>query len=281
MPPDTNVLLHAAPGLILLFIAETIFLIKERRFQNHKKDFSASLWLGAGFIVSSFISKGVMIFVYGYIYKHRFFNLYTGNWYVWLLCFFADDFTYYWFHRISHKVRVFWASHIVHHSSEVFSFAVAFREGWTGGITGVFLFWAWLPLLGFDPGIIIFLKSVSVIYQFSLHTETIKKLPKWFEYIFNTPSHHRVHHGSDLVYLDKNYAGILIIWDKVFNTFEAENYLPRYGLTKKIPSTNAIVIAFYEWNNLFEDLKRSKSIKDFSNYLFNAPGWHKKNTTLL
>ncbi len=275
MQPDTNILLHAVPGFILLFSAETIFLLKEHNFTLHKKDLPASFWLGIGFLISSFISKGIMIFFYSFIYKYRIFDFHTASSYIWLICFLADDFTYYWFHRFSHTVRFFWASHIVHHSSEVYSYAVAFREGWTGGITGVFLFWAWLPLIGFEPGVVIFFKSVSAIYQFWLHTEKIKKLPRWFENIFNTPSHHRVHHGSDLEYLDKNYAGILIIWDRIFGTYQKEDHQPRYGLTKKIPSANPVVIAFYEWINLFKDIKKSKTIADSCNYLFNAPGWCK------
>ncbi|MEP6845957.1 MAG: sterol desaturase family protein [Panacibacter sp.] len=273
MQPNTNLLLHAVPGFILLFITETVLLVKEHNFKLHKKDLPASFWLGIGFLISSFIGKSMIIFFYSLIYNYRIFNFDSIKWYIWVFCFLAEDLTYYWFHRISHTVRFFWASHVVHHSSEVYSYAAAFREGWTGVFTGVFLFWAWMPLAGIEPGIVIFIKSISSIYQFWLHTEKIKKMPRWFEFIFNTPSHHRVHHGSDLVYLDKNYAGILIVWDRIFGTYEKEIFKPHYGLTKKMSSANPVKIAFFEWINLFRDIKKAKGMTDLCSYLFKAPGW--------
>ncbi|HXL57507.1 MAG TPA: sterol desaturase family protein, partial [Chitinophagaceae bacterium] len=126
---------------------------------------------------------------------------------------------------------------------------------------------------GFTPAMIMLMKSLNAMYQFWLHTEAINKLPGWFECVFNTPSHHRVHHGSDIEYLDKNHAGILIIWDKIFGTYQEEVHKPKYGLTKNIQSNNPFVITMYEWKNLFKDLKKAKSLYDSINYLFNAPGW--------
>ena len=120
---------------------------------------------------------------------------------------------------------------------------------------------------------IMLMKAVGVVYQFWLHTEAINKMPSWFEAIFNTPSHHRVHHATNVEYLDKNHAGTLIIWDKIFGTFKEEEQKPVYGLTKKINSSNPVVIAFHEWKNLFNDFKKAKNIKDYANYLFNVPGW--------
>jgi hypothetical protein len=117
------------------------------------------------------------------------------------------------------------------------------------------------------------MKSLTAIYQFWLHTETINKLPRWLEAIFNTPSHHRVHHGSDVEYLDKNHGGITIVWDKIFGTYQEEIHTPKYGLTKNIGSYNPIVIFLFEWKNIFKDLRRSKNVREFINYLFNAPGW--------
>ncbi|MGH2565918.1 MAG: sterol desaturase family protein, partial [Ginsengibacter sp.] len=147
------------------------------------------------------------------------------------------------------------------------------RVPWTSGFTGNFLFWVWMPLLGIEPYMIILMKSISVLYQFWMHTETIKKLPKWFEMLFNTPSHHRVHHGSNIEYLDKNHGGTLIIWDKLFGTFQQEIFKPTYGLTENIKSLNPFVIEFYEWKNLFNDLRKSGKLKDRFHYLFNSPGW--------
>jgi sterol desaturase/sphingolipid hydroxylase (fatty acid hydroxylase superfamily) len=168
----------------------------------------------------------------------------------------------------------------VHHSSEEYSLLTAgLRHTWTGNFSGTFLFWAWMPFVGFNPAMVLIIKSISTIYQFWIHTETIKKLPAWFEALFNTPSHHRVHHGSDLIYLDKNYAGTLIIWDKIFKTYQPEKYTPQYGLTKKINTSNPFVIAFHEWINMFRDLKKSKSVSEGIHHLFNAPGWSKNGET--
>jgi hypothetical protein len=136
-----------------------------------------------------------------------------------------------------------------------------------------------MPLVGFTPAMVIFMKSLFGIYQFWLHTEAINKLPKWVEAVFNTPSHHRVHHASDVDYLDKNHAGVLIAWDKLFGTFCEEGHSPKYGLTKNIPSQNPFVITFFEWNNLFRDLKKATSLRERLNYIFKAPGWSKDGST--
>jgi sterol desaturase/sphingolipid hydroxylase (fatty acid hydroxylase superfamily) len=155
-------------------------------------------------------------------------------WWTYALLFLADDFAYYWFHRIHHEVRVFWASHVVHHSSEHYNLSTALRQTWTP-MTAL-PFWAPLALLGFPPWMILTQQAISLIYQFWIHTERVKKMPAWFEFFFNTPSHHRVHHGSNEVYLDRNYGGILIVWDRLFGSFQGETERVRYGLTKNIRS---------------------------------------------
>src|SRR6476659_935822 len=216
------------PALLVLIGAETAFLVKEHRFNG--KDMFSSFVLFAGGLLISLITSGITVFTYAFIYQFRIFNIPATPWWLWLILFFGDDLSYYWYHRISHQVRFFWASHIVHHSSENFNLTSGLRVPWTGNLTGTFLFWAWMPLIGIEPYLVIYMKSVSVIYQFWVHTETISKLPKWIENIFNTPSHHRVHHSSNVEYLDKNFAGTLIIWDKFFGTFKEETTLPVYGL---------------------------------------------------
>jgi hypothetical protein len=130
-----------------------------------------------------------------------------------------------------------------------------------------------MPLLGFEPYLVIYMKSISVIYQFWMHTETIGKFPQWIEMIFNTPSHHRVHHASNTEYLDKNHGGTLIIWDRLFGTYQEEVTQPIYGLTENIRSANPFLIAFHEWKNLLNDLKKSEKIMDRLRYFFNPPGW--------
>lgn len=250
-----------------------IFAVKTQRELYDVKDAATSISLGLGNLFAGILTKTIILFVFVFIYEYRIFTLPSNKWYTWVLVFFADDFSYYWFHRISHSVRWFWASHVVHHSSERYNLAAALRQNWTGNITGSFLFWSWMPFVGFEPGLILFQQSISLLYQFWIHTEAINKCPKWFEYFFNTPSHHRVHHGSDLLYLDKNHAGILIIWDRMFETFQPEMHRPRYGLTKNVNSYNPVKVAFHEWINLGKDLKKSKNLKDIWNYTFNSPGW--------
>jgi sterol desaturase/sphingolipid hydroxylase (fatty acid hydroxylase superfamily) len=277
MNQDT-ILVHAIPGFILLVLLEFIFFLKENRDQ-YKKDIPVSLAIGIGFILSAAAGKGATMYIYSIVYSHRIFDFTNNAWWVWASCLFADDLTYYWFHRLSHKVRFFWASHSVHHSAEIFSFLATLRESWTSNLTGIFLFWIWMPLVGFEPGLILMVKSVSIIYQFCIHTEAVQKLPKWVEAVFNTPSHHRVHHGCDINYLDKNYGGILIIWDRLLGTFVDESKRPTYGLTKKINTHNPVKIAFYEWCNMFNDLRRAKSVSEVFNYVFNAPGWSSDGST--
>jgi sterol desaturase/sphingolipid hydroxylase (fatty acid hydroxylase superfamily) len=274
MNVDTNIILQAIPAMLLLIIIEAIYLIKDHRFSNTKKDLLANAGLGFGFVILSPVTKSINLVVYALMYEHRIFDITHHIWLAWFLCFLADDFSFYWSHRMSHEVRFLWASHQVHHSGEVLSLSGAFRQSWTSNISGTFLFWMWMPLLGFTPAMIMFMKSLTAIYQFWLHTEAIGKLPGWFEGVFNTPSHHRVHHGSDVEYLDKNHGGITIIWDKIFGTFQEETHRPTYGLTKNIGSYNPFVIFLFEWKNMFKDLRRAKTPREFFNYIFNAPGWN-------
>jgi sterol desaturase/sphingolipid hydroxylase (fatty acid hydroxylase superfamily) len=196
------------------------------------------------------------------------------QWWAWVLLFFLEDFTFYWFHRSNHEVRLFWAGHVNHHSSRYFNFGTALRQG-VGERVHKFLFWMWLPLLGFDPAMIVTMISLSLFYQFWLHTTSVRRLPGWVETVFNTPSHHRVHHGSNVRYLDRNHGGVLIIWDKLFGTFspERDDDPVVYGLTSNITSDNIAWVALHEYVAIARDLKRSGSWRDRWRYLFLAPGW--------
>src|SRR5450432_2161723 len=258
------ILYHALPALAIFLLAEVIYMIKEHRHDN--RDMLASLALAMATIPISFSTTGIIVYIYSLIYQFRLFTLPANHWWTWVILFFADDISYYWYHRMSHQIRFLWASHMVHHSSENFTLSSGLRVPWTSNITGTFLFWAWVPLIGIEPAMVILMKSASVVYQFWMHTETIKKLPKWFEAVFNTPSHHRVHHSSNVEYLDKNHAGTLIIWDKIFGTYQEEIFKPKYGLTEDIKSYNPFVIAFHEWKNIFRDLKKAKNIKEVLRY---------------
>ena len=261
---------YAIPAFVVLLLLEVLVTSWDHKGLYEAKDTLSSLAMGLGNVAIGLITKGWIFICFTIVYQFRWFEL-EYTWWTWILLFFAEDFTYYWFHRISHQSRFFWASHVVHHSSQRYNLGTALRQTWTGSFTS-FVFWLWLPLVGFPPAMIMTMMAVSLIYQFWIHTETVGKLGP-LEWIFNTPSHHRVHHSSDAYYLDRNHAGILIIWDRLFGTFVEENERPTYGLTKNIDSYNPLVIAFHEWRDLFRDLRSAKSFREVWGYLFKAPGW--------
>ncbi len=264
----------AIPGFILLLTAEVIFDAIIKRHLYETEDTVSSLLMGIGNVISGLLSKLLIFAVYMAVYQFHFFELGPDKWWAWVALFFAEDFSYYWFHRTSHSMRYFWASHVVHHSSKHYNLSTALRQTWTGNFTGGFVFWLWLPLLGFHPVMILTMQAISLIYQFWIHTEVIDKLPLPIEFIFNTPSHHRVHHGSDIKYLDKNHAGVLIIWDRMFGTFQLEEEKPNYGLTKNIESYNPFRIAFHEWIDIAHDLRQpGLTWKEKIGYLAGPPGY--------
>ncbi|GAB3508624.1 sterol desaturase family protein [Spirosoma knui] len=264
---------YAIPGFVILLIAEVIVTAKQQKDYYDAKDTASSLAMGIGNVIVGLVGKVLVFGVYSFVYQFRLFTIDMTQWSAWLALFVADDFSYYWFHRISHSSRYFWASHVIHHSSQKYNLGTALRQTWTGTLSGAFLFWAWLPLVGFSPVAVMTMQAISLLYQFWIHTELINKLPAPIEFVFNTPSHHRVHHGSDLDYLDKNHGGILIIWDRLFDTFEPEHNRPTYGLTKNVDSYNPVRIAFHEWSDIARDLRRSSSVRNALGYLFGPPGW--------
>lgn len=263
----------AIPGFVLLLVAEVVVTAIQQKDYYELKDTTSSLAMGIGNVIVGFVGKVIVFGAYSLVYQFRLFTFDMTQWWSWAILFFADDLSYYWFHRISHSSRYFWASHVVHHSSMKYNLGTALRQTWTGTLSGSFLFWIWLPLIGFSPVAVMTMQSISLLYQFWIHTEHINKLPAPIEFIFNTPSHHRVHHGSDLAYLDKNHAGILIIWDRLFGTFEPEKDRPTYGLTKNVGSHNPVRIAFHEWVEIGQDLRRAGSFGNALGYLFGPPGW--------
>lgn len=187
-----------------------------------------------------------------------------------------NDFLYYWKHRAMHRVRWFWANHVVHHSSNFYNLTTALRQPWTGPISGLFIIGLPQVILGFHPAVVAFAGGVNLLYQFWIHTEAIDRLPHWVEFIFNTPSHHRAHHGRNPRYLDTNYGGILIVWDRLFGTFvaELERDRPDYGLVSPLRSHNPMVVAVHEYGELAKDLwKDGWRIWHWPGRLFGPPGW--------
>jgi len=238
------------------------------------KDSVASLSMGLGNVLIGLLSKGLILGAFTFMFSVKCFET-PITWWSWILLLFLDDFSYYWMHRVSHRSRFFWASHVVHHSSQHYNLSTALRQTWTGSFY-TFIFWLWLPFMGFHPLMVMAQMSISLIYQFWIHTEAIQRFPAWFEAIFNTPSHHRVHHAVNPRYLDRNHAGIFIIWDKIFGTFEAEvpEDSPVYGLTENIQTFKPWQIAFHEWKSMLKDA--SKPGLDISarwGYLTRPPGW--------
>jgi sterol desaturase/sphingolipid hydroxylase (fatty acid hydroxylase superfamily) len=197
----------------------------------------------------------------------------------WGLLFFLDDFTYYGFHRLNHEIRFLWAGHVNHHSSQYMNLGTALRQG-VGERIYKLAFWLWLPLLGFDPAMILLMIGLNLTYQFWVHTETVRRLPAWFEAVFNTPSHHRVHHGSNARYLDRNHAGVLILWDRLFGTFspELDKEPVVYGLTTNLETFNPLTVLIHGYTELLKDLRRAESWGDRLRYVLMPPGWSHDGT---
>ncbi|MGV6801017.1 MAG: sterol desaturase family protein [bacterium] len=271
----------AAPVYIFFILVE-IVLVTMKRAQGlyETRDASASILMGAGSVASELLFKSTLhAGLFAILFAaYELTPLRLGHaWWVFLLALLLDDLRYYWSHRWQHEIRWGWANHIVHHSSQHYNFTTALRQPWLGFLNAPFFFLRLpLVLIGIHPGILAFVYSVNLFYQFFIHTETIRKLPPWIEAIFNTPSHHRVHHGRNAKYLDCNYAGILIIWDKIFGTFVAEDDKEpaRYGIVHSIGTFNPIRIAAHEYIAIVKDILRpGLSWRQRLLYLIGRPGW--------
>jgi sterol desaturase/sphingolipid hydroxylase (fatty acid hydroxylase superfamily) len=270
----SEVLYYAVPFFVLLLAVEALtyrHLQSDNLVGYEFKDTRTSLAMGIGNVTINVVWKFAVVATYAALYELTPLRLDPGDWWVWVLLFFADDLAYYWFHRVSHESRVFWASHVVHHSSQHYNLSTALRQTWVP--MTYFPFWLPLPLLGFEPWMVLLAQSWSLIYQFGLHTERIGKLPRWVEGIFNTPSHHRVHHGANEQYLDRNYGGILVIWDRLFGTFEPEGERVQYGLTTNIATFNPVRVAFHEYIALWRDIRATRSWRIRWNLLLRGPGY--------
>lgn len=194
---------------------------------------------------------------------------------LWLVAFLAADFTYYWMHRTEHEVRLFWGFHVVHHSSEEFNLSTAFRLSWVEGLFE-WIFFIPMLLVGFDIVTSLLMMAAVVSYQTWIHNQKIGKLG-WLDQVFNTPSAHRVHHGRNEKYLDKNYGGVLLIWDHLFGTYQAEEEKVDFGITTPVGSVNPFVINFQEYGAILRDIARARSLKDAWFYAFGRPGWKPEN----
>lgn len=264
----------AIPAFVLLVLAEMVVARLRDRSRYCPKDTLTSLALGLGSTVAGLLTAGVVFALSMWVYQFRLFDI-GWAWYWFVLAFVADDFIYYVSHRAGHRIRWVWASHVIHHSSQHYNLSTALRQTWTGFVSLGFLFRLPLFLIGFHPAMIFFAAGLNLIYQFWIHTEAIGRMPRWFEAVMNTPSHHRVHHATNPRYLDKNYAGVFIVWDKWLGTFEAERdeEKPRYGIVRNLGSFNLFWAAFHEWIGIAKDVWHAPDWKSRIGYMIKPPGW--------
>ena len=268
------IILVAIPMFVLFLVIEAVsykYLPADDELGYELRDTATSLSMGLGSRVWGLLWDVVALIGIGAAAVLTPLRIDMSHWWSWVALLFAEDLCYYAFHRASHRIRFMWASHVQHHSSQRYNFSTALRQEWTG--LGNFVFWVPLALVGFPVWAIYLQQSVSLIYQFFLHTERIDRLPRPIEYVMNTPSHHRVHHGRNNQYLDKNYAGILIIWDRLLGTFEAEVERPLYGITKQLDTFNPFRVAFHEWYSLGHDVRHASTWRDRVGYVVRGPGW--------
>ena len=264
----TTVIWIAAPFMFAFVLIE--FIVGRKKYENlyNGKDFLASLTIGLVNVVLNGFMKLGMFTVFLFFYNLSPLRI-PHTWWSYALCLVVLDFCRYWAHRIAHEQRFWWSTHVVHHSSEHYNLSVSFRLSWTQNLKLVFF----LPviLMGFHPLVFFIIHQIEVLYQFWIHTELIRKLPAPIEYIFTTPSHHRVHHSVNERYIDKNYGSTFIIWDRMFGTFQEEDEKAVYGITKPVNSYNPVFLVFHEWLEVFKDLGKARSLREMWTILFGSP----------
>ena len=271
----SNLVLYSIPAFIVLMALEILYTrrhLSPKVLGYETADTRTSLLLGICNVAINGVTKLASIPLFAVVYEHRLANLgQPDQLWSWLVLLFAEDNCYYWFHRLHHEVRFLWAAHVVHHSSERFNLSTALRQPLLTPITGP-LFWVPLAVVGYPPAMILTAQAWSLLYQFWIHTETIDRLGP-LEWIMNTPSHHRVHHGANVEYLDRNHAGIFIIWDRLFGTFEHEDARVVYGLTKNVHTFHLAKVGFHDVVAMAKDVVRAPTLRAKLGYIFAPPGW--------
>tara|TARA_B100000941_G_scaffold110625_1_gene77568 strand:- start:398 stop:1240 length:843 start_codon:yes stop_codon:yes gene_type:complete len=267
----TQTLAIGLPIAFFVILLEAVFSAWQKKSYYRTSDTLCTLGLLTGNIVVVLATKGLTLAFHIYLYQFKVFDIATmvPIWMMWLLAFTLIDLVFYIYHRLSHRVRFLWAIHMSHHSSQEMNFAVSFRQAWLGPISKVPFFMI-LPLIGLDPTIVAVAGSMSTLWGIVGHTQLINKLGP-LEIFLNTPSHHRVHHGANKQYIDKNYGNLLIIWDKIFGTFEPEHEKVEYGLVNNVNTFNPVKITFMAWQEIFSDMKKSQNLKEALNCFFGPP----------
>lgn len=279
IPPSMREpVLFAVPFFLLLLTIEWTAARKLEHLEDRPtsgaymaRDAWASISMGLVSVATMGAWKFLALLGYAALYAYVApWHLSATKWYTWVIALVGVDVLFYFYHRTAHRVRLIWATHQAHHSSRYFNFATALRQKWNN--SGEIVVWTPLPLLGIPPWMVFSGFSVSLIYQFWIHTEAIRSIG-WLENVLNTPSHHRVHHGSNRRYLDRNHGSILIIWDRIFGTFQREDERVVYGLTRNINSFNPARIATHEWQDMARDIERARTWRDRFGFLVRGPGW--------
>ena len=284
-PPMRDPVLFAVPFFLVLLALEwtaarTLDRHEVAQFEGAQpasgayltRDARASISMGLVSVATMGAWKFVGLLGYSALFAYVApWHLSARHWYTWVIALVGVDLLFYAYHRLAHRVRLIWATHQAHHSSRYFNFATALRQKWNN--SGELIMWAPLPMLGVPPWMVFTSFSISLVYQFWIHTERIGRLPSLIEFVFNTPSHHRVHHGTDQEYLDRNYGGILIIWDRLFGTFAPETHRPHYGLTKPVHTFNIWKLETHEYVAIVRDVRTATIWRDRLGYVFGPPGW--------
>jgi len=267
---EPNYIALSVPVFFILIGLELAWSWQKNLKLYRLNDAITNISCGIGQQILGIVFKTVIFFGYFWLYENaRIFSI-PSNWFWWIVLFIGVDFCYYWFHRMGHEVNAIWATHVVHHQSEDYNLSVALRQSWFQSFFSN-LFYLPLAVLGFDPFIAITVIAFNTLYQFWIHTELIRNMG-WFELVFNTPSHHRVHHGSNPKYIDKNHGGTLIIWDRIFGTFQQEDEKVVYGITTPLNSWNPLWANFHYWKELISIASRSKGFNKIKVFLA-MPGW--------
>lgn len=273
------ILLALAP-LFVLTLGLEFWYLRNKKNQYPTATFTWSDTISNGTLALLHeISDGLFntLFIMGlfyFLYDYRILDI-ENSWLSFIALFLLQDFFYYWFHRGSHRIRYMWASHVVHHSSQKLNLSTAFRQSFTYPISGMWVFWVPIVLIGFEPELVLGSVLLSLAYQFFVHTQVVPKLGP-LEWFMNTPSHHRVHHGKNPEYIDQNYGGVLIIWDRLFGTFveERDDIVINYGINRQIHSHNPLYLTLHEWRDMFRDMfSGNKSLWHRISHLWRPPEW--------
>ena len=267
----TQTLSIGLPIAFFIILLEAIISTSQKRNLYKKEDTLCTIGLLSGNMAVVFLTKGLTLAFHIFLYQFRVFDLaeYLPLWAMWALSFILIDLVFYLYHRMSHRISFLWAIHMSHHSSQEMNFAVSFRQAWFGPVSKIPFFMV-LPLIGLDPTIIAVAGALSTLWGIVGHTQMINKLGP-LELILNTPSHHRVHHGANSQYIDKNYGNLLIIWDKMFGTFEPEIEKVKYGLVKNVNTFNPVKITFMAWQDIIKDMRNSENFGEALKYFFGPP----------